>query len=51
MKKIKYDLYPVVSGCSTECIFTGTLYQCKIFAKRRKAVDKSFDWILLPAGY
>lgn len=42
-----FELYPIVNGCSTECVFSGTLRECKAFALRQLLVDPGFDYILL----
>lgn len=46
-----FELYPIVNGCSTECVFSGTLKDCQAFALREGNVNPEFDYIILPYEY
>lgn len=35
----KFNLYPIVNGCSVECFFTGTKEECAVFAKNNFIKD------------
>lgn len=46
-----FDLYPIVNGCSTECVFSGTFYDCQAYALGQRDLCPDFDYILLPYGF
>lgn len=45
--EVIFELYPIVDGCATECVFFGTFSECKDFASRQLKVNPDFDFILL----
>lgn len=44
-----YNVAPIIQGCSQECVFTGSLKDCKAYVLAERAVNPKADFIITQA--